>query len=120
MKFLADVGVSYRVVEWLRLDGHDVLHLPEMNQHQLKDHEIFKNAASESRTVITFDLDFGGILSLTQSKEVSIILFRLLNTRTEFVIRRLDVVIKNCLNELNEGSIVVVEDHRCRIRKLPV
>lgn len=120
MKFLADVGVSYRVVEWLHLEGHDVLHLPEIFQHQLKDQDIFKNAASESRTIITFDLDFGDILFLTQSTDVSVILFRLLNTRNEFVIRRLDVVIKNCLNELNDGSIIVVEDYRYRIRTLPV
>ena len=120
MNFVTDVGVSNRIVEWLRSEKHDVIHLPENNQHQLKDQEIFEYAVSDKRIVVTFDLDFGDILAFTRSSKVSVILFRLHNTRTEFVIKRLDVVITNCSNELNEGSIIVVEDHRYRIRKLPV
>ena len=27
MRFLADMGVSQRVVEWLRTQGHDAIHL---------------------------------------------------------------------------------------------
>jgi hypothetical protein len=27
MRFLADMGVSMRVVEWLRASGHDAIHL---------------------------------------------------------------------------------------------
>jgi hypothetical protein len=27
MRFLGDMGVSRRVIEWLRSDGHDAIHL---------------------------------------------------------------------------------------------
>ena len=35
MRFLADMGVSLRVIEWLRQQGHDAKHLREENLHKL-------------------------------------------------------------------------------------
>jgi predicted nuclease of predicted toxin-antitoxin system len=32
MRFLADMGVDQRIVDWLRTQGHDAIHLRE---HQL-------------------------------------------------------------------------------------
>jgi len=57
MKFLADMGVSMRVVNWLRRGTHDVVHLRERGLQRLPDVEIFKLAASEQRIILTFDLD---------------------------------------------------------------
>jgi predicted nuclease of predicted toxin-antitoxin system len=31
MKFLADMGVALRAVQWLREQGHDAIHLREEN-----------------------------------------------------------------------------------------
>jgi predicted nuclease of predicted toxin-antitoxin system len=41
MRFLADMGVATRIVEWLRTKGHDVMHLREEGLHRLSDEEIF-------------------------------------------------------------------------------
>jgi predicted nuclease of predicted toxin-antitoxin system len=45
--------------------------------------------------VVTFDLDFGEIVALTKGRKTGVILFRLRNTRTSFVIQRLADVIPN-------------------------
>lgn len=94
MRFLADMGVSQQVVEWLRTSGHDALHLREEGLHRLPNGEIFLKAGREQRIVLTFDLDFGEIVAASAGQNISVILFRLRNTRADFVIQRLDDVLK--------------------------
>jgi predicted nuclease of predicted toxin-antitoxin system len=120
MRFLADMGVSIRVVEWLRTNGHDAIHLREEGLQRLPNGEIFQKAGHEQRIVLAFDLDFGEILAACSSQIVSVVLFRLHNTRADFVIQRLDHVLKESSEELSQGAIIVVEDTRHRVRKLPI
>lgn len=120
MRFLADMGVSQRVVEWLRTGGHDAVHLRDEGLQTLPNGEIFQKAAREQRVVLTFDLDFGEILAGSGGQIVSVVLFRLRNARADFVIQRLDDVLRQSSVDLSQGAIVVVEDGRHRIRKLPI
>jgi predicted nuclease of predicted toxin-antitoxin system len=120
MRFLADMGVSRGVTEWLRSEKYDAIHLVESGLERLPDADIFTKAAVESRVLLTFDLDFGEILALSGDRIVSVILFRLNNTTTPFVIARLAVVLPDAVEALTAGAIVVVEDGRHRIRRLPL
>ena len=63
MRFPADMGVSLRVVEWLRSSGHDAIHLRDEGLQKLPNGEIFRKAIREQRVVLTFDLDFGEIVA---------------------------------------------------------
>jgi len=119
MKFLADMGVVMRIVQWLRDEGHDAVHLREENLHRLPNGLIFEKANLEKRILLTYDLDFGEIVALSGEKQVNVILFRLRNTRTPHVIERLKKVLKDSAQALEEGAIVVVEETRHRIRRLP-
>ena len=119
MRFLADMGVSIRVVEWLRNNGHDANHLREEGLHRMPNGEIFTKAIHENRIIITFDLDFGEIVALSKGKKTSVILFRLHNTRTSHLILRLSTVLKDTAKALEEGAVVVVEESRHRVRCLP-
>lgn len=120
MRFLADMGISLRVVEWLRSAGHDVIHLRDQGLQRLPNGDIFHKAVREQRIVLTFDLDFGEIVAACDVQVVSVILFRLRNTTSEFVIRRLAIVLDQASTELTQGAVVVAEDGRHRIRKLPI
>jgi predicted nuclease of predicted toxin-antitoxin system len=119
MRFLADAGVSLRVVKWLRSAGHDALHLLEEGLASIPDEDVFAKARLENRILLTFDLDFGEIVSLTHGKAVPVIVFRLRNTSTEHVIERLAAVLKPPLDSLQDVSVVIVEEARFRIRKYP-
>jgi len=70
MRFLADMGVDARVVQWLKERGHDALHLRDEGLHRLPNGEIFNKAAREHRVLLTFDLDFGEIVALTKGRTV--------------------------------------------------
>ena len=120
MRFLADMGVDVRVVEWLRRQAHDAKHLRDEGLHRAPDGDIFAKAVAENRVVLTFDLDFGEIAALTKGRTASIILFRLHNTRTPHVIERLAAVLADCADALEKGAMVAVEESRHRVRSLPI
>ena len=73
MRFLADMGVSLRVVEWLRRRGDDVVHLREQGLQRMPDGEIFAKATAEGRVVLTFDLDFGEIVARLRGSRTSVV-----------------------------------------------
>ncbi len=119
MRFLADMGVSPKAVAWLRAAGHDAVHLREEGLHRIPDEAVFAKARLEDRIVLTFDLDFGELVALNAGSVVSVIVFRVQDTRTESVINRLADVLEQSREVLQEGAIVVVEDARHRVRRLP-
>ena len=120
MRFLCDMGVSQGVLEWLRASGHDASHLRDQGLHRLPNGAIFDKAFTEQRIIVTFDLDFGEIVSASANRLVSVILFRLHNTRTQRVIFRLATVLQQSASDLAAGCIIVVEEGRHRVRKLPI
>lgn len=65
MRFLADMGVSRLVVEWLRNMGHDAVHLRELGLQRMNDPDILAKARDERRVLLTMDLDFGYLLAVT-------------------------------------------------------
>jgi predicted nuclease of predicted toxin-antitoxin system len=113
------MGVSPRVVAWLRAAGHDAADLREQGLHRLADGDVFAKAADEKRVLLTFDLDFGEIVGLGLQSGSSVIVFRLRNTRTDFVLERLRDVLEHSSEALQVGAIVAVEDGRHRVRNLP-
>jgi len=113
------MGVAIGVVNWLRQNGHDAKHLRDEGLHRIPNGEIFAKAISENRMIITFDFDFGEIVALSKREKVSIILFRLHNTRTPHLINRLSTVLEDSAEALGQGAVVVVEELRHRVRYLP-
>jgi len=120
VRFLADMCVDVRIVKWLLQNGHDATHLRDQGLQRMPNGEIFEKAIREDRIIITFDLDFGEIAALTKSWRTSVILFRLKNTRTLHVIERLSSVIERFEDALKRGSIITVEETRCRVRHFPM
>ncbi|MBI2088268.1 MAG: DUF5615 family PIN-like protein [Deltaproteobacteria bacterium] len=119
MRLLADMGVDVRVVHWLRSQGHNATHLRDEGLQRSPNGEIFKKAVAESRVILTFDLDFGEILALSKGPKAGVILFRLRNTRTPHVIQRLASVLSDCVEPLERGAVVIVQESRHRVREFP-
>jgi predicted nuclease of predicted toxin-antitoxin system len=119
VRFLADMCMDVRVASWLNAQGHDAIHLRDEGLQRLPNGGIFEKAIAESRVIVTFDLDFGEIVALSKGRKTGVVLFRLRNTRTSFVIQRLGDVISECADPLTRGAIVIVEETRHRLREFP-
>jgi predicted nuclease of predicted toxin-antitoxin system len=120
MRFLADMGISQRVVTWLREQSHDAVHLRDQGLQRLANGDICTKAMQESRIILTWDLDFAEILALSRQQIVSAVIFRLHNTRSVHVIHRLERVLTESAQDLEDGAIISVEERRHRVRLLPV
>lgn len=120
MRFLSDVGISRSTTEELRRRGHHVLHLREEGLHRLPDDTILELAQREQRVVLTFDLDFGDLLAAGAHTLPSVVIFRLQDQTPASVTPRLLNLVDERQTELEAGAIVIVEDQRYRLRRLPI
>jgi len=120
VKLLADMGVSMTTVEALRGQGHDVTHLREEGLHRLPDGQILDKARREGRIVIAFDLDFGDLLAAGGHHAPSVVILRLANQTPTSVNPHLIEALAQCEADLAGGAVVILEESRYRVRRLPI
>jgi predicted nuclease of predicted toxin-antitoxin system len=119
MRFLADAGVSPKTVDFLKQLGHDAVHVRTVGLARAADAELVDRARTDSSIVVTFDLDFGDILALGVLDKPSVIILRLTDERADSVNRHLAIVLAERVTELESGALILVEDARYRVRRLP-
>ena len=120
MRFLADAGISPKTVEFLKQLGHEAVHVRTLGLQRAPDAELVHRARADSSVVLTFDLDFGAVLALDIVDRPSVVIFRLSDERAESVNRRLETVLAEQGKALESGALVLVEDTRYRVRRLPI
>jgi predicted nuclease of predicted toxin-antitoxin system len=120
MRFLADAGLSPSTVDFLVQLGHEAVHVRTLGLQRAPDVDIIVRAQADSSVVLTFDLDFGDLLALGVLDKPSVIIFRLADERPASVNQRLGVVLAERSAALESGVLILVEDARYRVRKLPI
>ncbi len=120
MKFLADMGISPHIVEELRQQSHDAIHLAEQKLNRMVDGDILRKARQENRILLTNDLDFGELLAASGGVLPSVIIFRLKDMRPKNVSRHLLPILNKQTDALNAGAIMSVTEQKVRIRLLPI
>ena len=120
MRFLVDAGVSSRTVDFLTHLGHEALHVRALGLQRAPDAALVEWARAHDSVIITFDLDFGDVLALGVLEKPSVIILRLSDERTPSVNQHLSAVLADRQADLEAGALIVVEDRRFRVRKLPI
>ena len=120
MRFLVDNALSPRLAEGLRSAGHDAAHVRDYGMAAASDEDILECATQERRVIVSADTDFGTILALREAARPSFVLFRRSDKRPQsqlvLLLSHLDQIGKPLL----DGSVVVFEDARIRMRSLPI
>jgi predicted nuclease of predicted toxin-antitoxin system len=121
MRFLVDNPISPQVAEALTRSGHDAVHVRDYGLQAADDAAIFGRAAQEKRIIVTADTDFGFLLAKRQARLPSVVLFH--HSFPHQPSEQTNILLKNLPEleaTLEEGSLVVLESRRIRIRTLPI
>jgi predicted nuclease of predicted toxin-antitoxin system len=120
LRFLLDMGISASVALWLKNQGYNAIHLNDENLNSLPDNLIIEKAISEFRIILTTDTDFGHLLALNKSQQVSVIQFRISNFKPANVKKKLELLFDKFHDQLEGEFIITIEDERIRFRNLPI
>jgi predicted nuclease of predicted toxin-antitoxin system len=118
MRLLLDMNLPPAMASRLRSEGHDAVHLRDLQMNTLPDRDVFARAAADDRVVITFDLDFGDLAGAVAGAGPGVVLLRLRSPRQAHLRERVRVALALTENALASGAVVLVEDARIRVRTL--
>jgi len=120
MRLLADLHIAPRTVEYLKSLGHDVVRVSQVLRPTSPDHEIIAYAIGNHRAILTQDLDFSAEIAVSGKAYPSVVLLRLSSFRIESVNGILSDVLPALEEDVKNGALVTIEDHRVRRRRLPL
>jgi predicted nuclease of predicted toxin-antitoxin system len=116
MKLLTDQDVYAATVQFLRGLGHDVATAAELGMSQAADTELLRVAHTDGRLLVTRDRDYGGLV-FRQALEAGVLYLRVLPSTLQAVHVELGRVLELYREEELQGTFVVVEPGRHRLRR---
>jgi len=120
MKILIDMNLSPKFADLFIKKGADAVHWLKVGVPNAEDTEIMEYANKNNYIIMTFDLDFNTILSITHNLKPSIVQLRTQRINVEQDSEWIISAIKQNAEELNKGAILSVDTKKARLRLLPL
>ena len=116
MRFLVDRCAGYRLAQWLRINGHNVVEARELGPDP-GDRALLEIAESEARILVTIDTDFGELIHLYDVPHAGLV--RLPDVPAAQRIALMSELLDRHRDALEARSIVTVRGGRVRISRPP-
>ena len=120
MRILVDVNLSFRWADMLISEGIEAVYWDAIGAANAPDIEIMTYALANGYTVMTRDLDFSDILAATHGVQPSIVQIRTADARPEPLVKRIANTVTSLSAEIEQGTIISIDEHKTRINTLPL
>ena len=120
MTLLLDMNISPKLVNLLCSHGVDAMHWMSIGKSNASDEQIMEYARQNGCIVVTYELDFSTILSITNAKKPSIIQVRKHAVELIILAEMLALAVSRWIYELDEGAVLSLDTKRARVRLLPL
>jgi len=120
MKVLLDMNIPLKYTAMLTTRGIEARRWSEVGAPNAKDVEIMAYARDNDYIVLTCDLDFGALLSLTHDQKPSVVQIRASVHQAERVIGLIVTALFRYRDELEAGAVISIDLKKARIRLLPL
>ena len=120
MKILIDMNLSPLWREVLQKHGWSSVHWSEIGDPRARDETIFQYAKDHGYVIFTHDLDFGAILACSRGEKPSVVQVRTQDVLPPYLEPILIPILQRYEKDLEEGAIVVVDQVKGRVRRLPL
>lgn len=120
MRFLVDMNLSPRWVDFLAAAGHEAFHWVDLGEANAPDFEILDHAHRNRLVILTQDLDFGTLLAVGGLATPSVIQFRAQAVLPSDVGEQLLAALDVARTHLETGALVTVDPVGHRVTVLPI
>ena len=120
MRILVDMNLPPRWTRFLMDRGIDATRWSVEGDMRAPDSEVLRWAREKGCTVLTHDLDFGVLLSMTAESGPSVIQVRTEDVTPEAIGSLVLAAIENHSEALQRGALLSIQGHTSRVRVLPI
>lgn len=120
MKALIDMNLPPALAEILTENGIEAVHWVNVGAPDAKDAEIMEYAHDNDYVVVSCDLDFSAILSVTHGTKPSIVQLRTHGLQIEKMAKIIAIALQHHRVEMDSGAIMTIDIRRARVRLLPL
>ena len=120
LKLLIDMNLSPDWGAVFQRHGWPAVHWSEVGDPRASDRVIMEWAEANQHIVFTHDLDFGALLAITRAEGPSVIQVRAQDVLPEHLAGVVVALLHQHESVLEAGALIVVDEHKSRVRILPL
>jgi predicted nuclease of predicted toxin-antitoxin system len=120
MKLLVDMNLPPKLADTLNSKGIVSAHWYFIGKPDATDAEIMSYAIQNDFVVITCDLDFSAILSVSHGQKPSVVQLRVQGIDFEHIAELLRTAVLSNMDDLEKGAVLSIDTKKARLRLLPL